>query len=171
MSRFDYRQVSLRTPMAQLDSTTWLAPTATNPNNNNNNAAAGPGAAPNSRGAGDPHVGNSSILCVMFYNESYSLSHLTLTLMQGYFWEQHVYILDSTRQVVRDGGWENRIVWRGVGSFGYTRDFGPRAPHFSYEMVLSVQRAFPMKVVSYFGDIPWSPDLTILDFFLWVFLK
>lgn len=39
--------------MAQLDSTTWLATTAPNPNNNNN-AAAGPGTAPN-RGAGDPH--------------------------------------------------------------------------------------------------------------------
>lgn len=50
--RFDYRQVSLRTPMAQLDSTTWLATTATNPNTSN--AAAGPGTAPN-RGAGDPH--------------------------------------------------------------------------------------------------------------------
>jgi hypothetical protein len=38
--------------MAQLDSTTWLATTATNPNNN---TAAGPGTAPNNRGAGDPH--------------------------------------------------------------------------------------------------------------------
>jgi xanthine dehydrogenase molybdopterin-binding subunit B len=39
--------------MAQLDSTTWLATTATNPNTSN--TAAGPGTAPNNRGAGDPH--------------------------------------------------------------------------------------------------------------------
>lgn len=37
-----------------------------------------------------------------------------------------------------------------------------------------VRQAFPGKVISRFGDVPWpprSPDLTIPDFFLWGFLK
>lgn len=37
---------------------------------------------------------------------------------------------------------------------------------------MTVDRAlFPQKIISRFGDLAWSPDITPCDYFLWGYLK
>lgn len=43
----------------------------------------------------------------------------------GVYWEPHVFVLGSTRQVVGDGSCEGQSVRRLVESFSYTQDVGP----------------------------------------------
>ena len=47
-------------------------------------------------------------------------------------------------------------------------------PHTARETMAILRAAFPGRLISRFGDVPWPPrshDLTSLDFFLWRYLK
>ena len=47
-------------------------------------------------------------------------------------------------------------------------------PHTARETMAILRAAFPGRLISRFGDVPWpprSPDLTPPDFFLWGYLK